>query len=139
MGKLVAVQGCSIKYSVEGGSCSIVGTIRPGNATISVKGNKAYKEKLIIDVVSGVCSLDTPPAGASSGSGVLSLGGTIEISGTSENSTTNGAPLVLKGDEGSQSFTFMFPPSSSPNPIPSNVKVTATVDDPNNQNVVNVT
>ena len=55
------------------------------------------------------------------------VGGTIDIDGTSEKSTSEGSPFVLEGDEGDNTFVFMFPPSSGSSPVPADVKITAKV------------
>lgn len=138
MGKLIAVQGCSVAYSISGGTCSISGTISPGDAKIAVEGNKAYKEKLTINVTSGSCTLLTPPPGAQNPQGTMYMGGSLTIDGTSQKTKTEGESLVLEGDQGSQSFTFLFPQISGPSPISVDIEITAKVDDPG-QNVVNVT
>lgn len=139
MSKLVAVQGCTIEYETDPSSTalSLVATISTANAKVSSGGNKAYKDKITITVSAGSITLNEVPARASSATGVVPPG-TIEISGTSEKTSSEGDVFVLEDDEGDATFVCTFTPISGPNPVPKDVKITAKVTSAG-QNVLKVT
>lgn len=139
MSKLVAVQGCTIEYETDPSSTdlSLVATISDATTKASSGGNKAYKDKITITVSAGSITLNETPAGASTSTGTVPPG-TIEISGTSEKTSSEGDAFVLQDDEGDATFVCTFTPTSGPNPIPVNVKITAKVTDAG-QNVLKVT
>lgn len=129
MSKLVAVQGCTIEYETDPAntSLSLTAEISTANAKVSSGGNKVYKDKITITISAGTITLTSVPTGASSATSIGMVGGTIDISGTSNKSTTEGDVSVLEGDEGDNTFVFNFPPSEGSSPIPVNVKITAKV------------
>lgn len=139
MSKLVAVQGCTIEYETDPSSTdlSLVATISTADAKVSSGGNKAYKNKITITVSTGSITLNEIPAGASTATGVVPPG-TIDISGTSEKTSSEEDVFVLQDDEGDATFVCTFTPTSGPNPVPVNVKITAKVTDAG-QNVLKVT
>lgn len=139
MSKLVAVQECAFKYeTTPSGSVTLAVTVVPATGKTLSGGNRAHVDKIIINVISGTVSLNSPPAGASSGQGTVPPG-SITINGTSAKSTSDMKKYVLKGDSGQSIFSCIFPSSSAPPPtIASPVTIKATVDNPN-QNVVKVT
>ena len=139
MSELIAVQGCTFKYeTTPSGSVTLAVTVVPATGKALSGGNRAHIDKIIINVISGTVSLNSPPAGASSGQGTVPPG-SITISGTSVKSTSDMKKYVLKGDNGQNIFSCIFPSSSAPPPtIASPVTIKATVDNPN-QNVVKVT
>lgn len=141
MSKLVAVQGCTIKYeTTPSGSVELSVTIVPATSKSSSGGNKAHSDKITINVLSGTVNLDSPPTPttppASSGQGVVPPG-VIQISGTAQKADTEGKPFVLKDDNGSSVFTCVFPSEASPYTTSYPVTIKATVDDPG-QNVIKV-
>lgn len=129
MSKAVAVEGLEIEYSTDPGSSDLqlVTTLSQASQKVKSGGNGAYVDKLTITIATGMVTLNSPPEGASSGTSVSMVGGTIDIDGTSEKSTSEGSPFVLEGDEGDNTFVFMFPPSSGSSPVPADVKITAKV------------
>lgn len=134
-----AVQGCTITYSVDGGTVSVVSTVSPASSKTSSGGNKFYHDKITIAVNMGTSVvLSTPPASAASGSGTLTTPGTITIDASTQKATTSGKGFVCKGDEGSATFTFAFPAASGTGTVPGSVEITAKVSDAS-QNVVNAT
>lgn len=139
MSKPIAVQGCTIGYSVDGGTVSVVGEVSAASSHNSVNGNKCYIKNITVDILAGTTVLlTTPPEGAASGSGTLVLPGTITISGTSSKTSDGENAFVLQDDDGSASFQFAFPASSGTNPVTSDVTIKAEVSKAG-QNVVNVT
>lgn len=141
MSKLIAVQGCTIKYEIEtpdSGTVTLSATLSTADAKVKSGGNKAYKDKITITVISGSVSLDNTPSGASSGEGTVPPG-SITIEGTSQKNTTSGDKFVLEDDEGSSTFSCIFPATTTPpGTIAYPVTIKAIVDDPG-QNVVKVT
>lgn len=140
MSKLIAVQGCTIEYDSDPSSSSLelVATLSQPSQKVKSGGNGAYKDKITITIATGTITLDSPPEGASSGTSIAMVGGTIDISSSSQKATTEGDSFVLEGDEGDNTFVFTFPQSSGPNPIPADVKITAKVSDAG-QNVTKAT
>lgn len=139
MSTLVAVQGCTFKYeTTPHGTVTLVVAVVPASGKASSGGNKTHTEKITINVISGSVSLDSPPAGASSGQGTVPPG-TIVINASAQKASSGTSKFVLKGDSGQSVFPCIFPSSSTPPPtISSPVTIKATVDDPG-QNVLKVT
>lgn len=142
MSKLVAVEGCTIDYSIDGdplGSVELLTQIVPSQSKVSAGGAKTYVDKLSITVLSGTVTLSSTPEGASASTGTITspLPGTIDVSGTSEKATSEGKASVLLNDEGSATFVCAFPASPS-GTVPSDVTIKATVTDAG-QNVTKVT
>lgn len=142
MSTLIAVQGCTIKYSIktpDSGTTSPVATLSAADAKARSGGNKAYKDKITITIASGTVSLDNTPPGASSGEGTIIEPGTIDIDSTAQKASSGGDKLVLKGDKGSATFNCLFQATTTPpGTITYPVTIEAEVDDPG-QNVVKVT
>lgn len=140
MSKLIAVEGCTIDYDTDPASTnlSLVTTLGPASQKVSSGGKKAYKDKLSIIISTGVVTLATPPEGASSGTSIAMVGGTIDIESTSQKSTTQGDAFVLEGDDGDNTFVFSFPQQSGPSPVAASVKITAKISDAG-QNVLKAT
>lgn len=137
MGKLIAVQGCTLKYEpTVSGSVELVATIASATGKVSSGGNKAYRKQIVVTVVSGSVSLDTLPTGVSN-PGVVPPG-TIVINGTSQKAKTEEDSFVLKEDEGEAEFQCVFPTSTSPYSTEIPVTIKAIVDNPG-QNVINAT
>ena len=126
--KKIVVEGCTITYSISNGSVSINGVIVKPSSDASVQKKTAFKDKLIINVISGKVELLSTPTGAASPIGET-VGGNIEIEGTSSKTSTDNKSFVLEGDEGSSSFVFSFPQMAGPFPITQSIKVTAKVTD----------
>ena len=127
--KKIVVEGCTITYSISTGSVSINGVVVKPSSDVSVQKKTAFKDKLTINVISGNVVLLSPPTGAASPEGELTVGGNIEIEGTSSKTSTDNKSFILEGDEGSASFVFSFPQMAGPLPITQSIKVTAKVTD----------
>lgn len=136
--KKVAVKGCTITYSIQAGTVSITGNVIDPSSDVSSQNKTAFKDKITVTVTAGSVVLLALPAGAASPEGKLTVGGNIEIEGTSSKTSTDGEVFVVEGDEGSESFTFSFPQMAGPLPITQSIKVTAKVTNAG-QNVLNVT
>ena len=139
MSTLVARQGCTIDYDLPDdplGSVTLVAEAVPATGKVSIKGMKAYKDKITIVVASGSVTLSSTPEGATSPTGTVPPG-TIDIESTSEKAHTQGNDFVLKDDDGDSTFICIFPgPNGST--VPSDVKIRATVTD-TGQDVTKVT
>lgn len=139
MNKLIAVEGCTIEYSTSPDNIdlSLSTSLSAPSQKVLQKGNKAYKDKITITVLSGSITLTSTPEGASSNTGTVPPG-SIDITGTSEKSKTKGESFVLVDDEGSSTFVCVFPQSSGSSPIPVDVTITAKITDAG-QNVLKAT
>jgi len=139
MSKFIAVEGCTIEYDTDLSSISLslVTTLSQPSQKVFSEGNRAYKDKITITVLSGSITLTSTPEGASSNTGTVPPG-SIDITGTSEKSKTKGESFVLVDDEGSSTFVCVFPQSSGPSPIPVDVTITAKITDAG-QNVLKAT
>lgn len=128
MSKLIAVQGCTIKYDLPedpGGQVVLVATVTPASSKVKAGGATAYKDKISIVVASGTVTVTQPPEGCAP-QGVVPPG-TIDISGTSQKATTEGQSFVLVDDEGDATFECVFPLSSGTDTKPGDVKIRAKV------------
>lgn len=139
MGKLIAVEGCTIDYDLPDdalGSVSLVTNLSAAKAKVSSRGNRAYSGEITISVVSGSVNVTTPPEGGTNPGTVPP--GTIKISGSAQKSGSKGEPFVLQDDDGDFTFVCAFPASSGTGTVPGDVKIRATVTDAG-QNVLKVT
>jgi len=139
MSKLVAVQGCTIKYEPSpAGTATIVATIVPPTSPTKSGGNRAHTDKITINVVSGTVVLaTTPPSPITSSSGTVPPG-VIVINASALTADSEGKKFVLKGDNGSAVFNCIFPASTTSGTAPYAVTIKGTVDD-TGQNVLKVT
>lgn len=134
-----AVQGCTIQYSISGGTVSVTGTVANASSKCKSGNNQLYRKELKITVSAVSVVLLSPPAGASSttGTGVGPFS-SFTISASTEKTSDRDENFVCEGDADTQSFKFMFPQASGPNPISVDIDVTAKVSSAN-QNVVKAT
>lgn len=139
MSTLVAVQDCTIDYDLPDdalGSVELVTEVAPAAGKVSMKGKKAYNNKISIAVASGSVTLSSTPEGATGNTGTVPPG-LIEIASSSEKAHTQGNDFVLKDDDGEETFVCIFPgPNGST--VPADVKIRATVTD-TGQDVTKVT
>lgn len=121
---MLAVQGCTVKASLETGKGSI--TTSPQITTSPSSDNFAdnkgiYFDKVSVMIPSGTTvTLTSLPAGASSPTSIpLVDPATIDIEGTADNILDGSDKKALQqDDEGSDTITFYFPDTATP-PTPS--------------------
>ena len=132
----LAVLGCSFEASISPAVGSGItadlsaSPSTPPSTDNFVGDNGIYFDKVTAIVASGATVvLNTPPAGATSPSGVLSAPATIDINGTVSNVLDSSDKKALqKGDKGSNSITFTFPAPNGTT-VTSPVVVTAEISD----------
>lgn len=141
MSKAIAVDGCTLQYSLDTGMGTVSvssATITPPTGKVKCKGKVAFHNKLTVIISQSSVVLTASPAGAvSPTSAAQPAPATINISGTSSKAKTMGDSFVLEGDEGSVSISYLFPGPNGTQ-VSSSVTVHAKVSDAG-QSVVKVT